>query len=68
MPKINMQQDNAEFMASVNQSLQKVHNKALQHKRSFEEQSKPGYWKEQQARKNNPRIKSYDALADYVLV
>ena len=67
MPKINMQQNEAEFMASVNQALQKVHNKALQNRRSFEEQSKPGYWKEQQARKNNPRVKSYDALADYIL-
>lgn len=68
MPKINLQQNEADFLASVNQSLQKVHNKALQNRRSFEEQSKPSYWKEQQARKNNPRVKSYDALADYVLV
>jgi len=68
MPKINMMQNEADFMASVNQSLQKVHNKAIQNRRSFEDQSNPGYWKEQQTRKNNPRIKSYDALADYVLV
>ena len=67
MPKINLQQTEADFLACVNQSLQKVHNKALQNRRSFEEQSKPGYWKEQ-ARKNSPRVKSYDALADYVLV
>jgi len=68
MPKINMQQNDAEFMAGVNQALQKVHNKALQHRRSFEELSRPDYWKEQQTRKNNPRVKSYDALSDYVLV
>lgn len=68
MPRINMQQNEAAFLASVNQSLQKVHNKALQNRRSFEELSRPDYWKEQQARKNNPRIKSYDALADYILI
>jgi len=68
MPKINMMQNEADFMASVNQSLQKVHNKAMQNRRSFEDQSKPNYWKEQQARKNDPRCKSYDALTDYVLV
>jgi len=68
MPKINMQQNDAEFMAGVNQSLKKVHNKALQNRRSFEEQSKPGYWQNQNMRKNNPRCKSYDALTDYVLI
>ena len=68
MPKINMQQNDADFMAGVNQSLQKVHNKAKQNKLAFEEQSKPGYWKDQEKRKNNPRCKSYDALADYVIV
>lgn len=61
-------QDEADFMASVNQSLQKVHNKAKQHKQAFEDHSKPEYWKDQEKRKNNPRCKSYDALTDYILV
>jgi len=68
MPKINMHQNEAEFMASVNQSLQKVHNKALQNRRAFEEYSHADYWQNQNKRKNNPRCKSYDALTDYVLI
>ena len=67
MPKIQNTPD-SDFLASVQLSLNKVHNKAMQTRRAFEEQSKPGYWKTQQARKNNPKVKSYDALTDYVLI
>lgn len=67
MPKLQNLND-ADFLASVQLSLNKVHNKALQNRRAFEEQSKPDYWKEQNRRKNNPKVKSYDSLTDYILI
>jgi hypothetical protein len=65
MPKLqNPQEDNTSFLASVDQSMQKVFNKAKQNKRAFEALSRPNYWKEQKARIG--KAKSWDILAEWM--
>jgi hypothetical protein len=67
MPKLqNPSSDDAEFLASVNLSMNKVHNKAKQHKKDFEALSRPDYWKEQHARID--KAKSWDILAELIRV
>lgn len=53
-------------MASVNQSLKKAHNRAKQARAAFIAHSDPEYWQKQRQRKENPRIRSYDALTDWI--
>ena len=66
MPKLqNPLSDNAAFLASVDQSMKKVFNKAKQNRRAFEQLQNPNYWKEQQARID--KAKSWDIIAEWVV-
>ena len=66
MPKLHNPSDEAAFLASVQQGINKAFYKAKQNRRDFENLSKPGYWKEQKARIG--KAKSWDAIAEYIAV
>lgn len=56
------------FQADIDKVLHRVEWKAKQTARSFEALQNPNYWKEQQARINNPTAKSYDLIASLIKV
>lgn len=68
MPKLQNPSEESSFLAGVNASLHKVHNKAKQTRKAYEEKQDPDYWQKQRQRMQNPRVKSYDALTEWVSV
>jgi hypothetical protein len=66
MPKLHDPSEEAAFLASVQQGINKAFYKAKQNRRTFEAVSRPDYWKEQKARID--KAKSWDILAEYISI
>ena len=65
MPKI--QQTTEEFLAQVEAGIFRATYKARQNREAYRQHSAPDYWDKQRQRRDNPKVRSYDALTDWIV-